>query len=240
VSVTTTSLVSCKCSIRFETILDGEIICRKCGCVKGVESSSVTPNASKSNLYLDLELGSKNIKKFYSDRSSDSKSAELSMISNICNTFQMPQYFSHDVWFWYRKIRANMKMNKAKIIVLVFYQLCRYNEIPLNEKELNKSIQMNLGVKHYHNSLKVLCEANAFLDEDIPVLNKIGFNNLTVHNMQFVLRSKLKILQEKYSPDDMAVIERYCKQIYPMISGTSEDIAKTTVKLALEMFDHHG
>lgn len=235
-----TSLVSCHCNIKFEIIIEGEIICRKCGCVKGAESSTHVSTNSKTSLYLDLELGGKNTQKFFINRHLNSKSIELSAISNICNTLQMPQYFSHDVWYWYRKIRANIKMNKAKIVVLVFYQLCRYNEIPLDEKQLNKSIQMNLGVKHYHKSLKVICEANSFLDENKnSVLDKIGFNDLTTHNVQFVLRSKLKMLQEKYSPETMTVIEKYCKQIYPAMSGTSDEIAKITVKLALERCNLH-
>ena len=178
--MSTLKYILCNCDIQFETTIEGEIICRNCGCVKGVESYAYVSINSKTNLYLDLELGGKPNREFYSDRYSKSKSKELSAISNICNALHMPQFFSHDVWFWYRKLRSNIKMTRAKIIVLIFYQLCRYNKIPLDEKQLNTVIQMTLGVKYYHNSLKVICKANSFLDENNnnSVLDNIGFNEL--------------------------------------------------------------
>lgn len=231
-----TKLILCKCDMKYELVTsEGEIVCRSCGCVKGVVATSHTSKKSKTNLYQDLELGSKQIKSLENFKFHNPRSVELSVISNVCEALSFPQYFNHDVWYWYKKIRANIKYTKAKVMVLVFYQLCRYNEIPLDEKLLNAAIKSNLNTKNGYSSLKVICEANAFLDENgVPVLEKIGFNRLTKHNMNFLLRSKLKSLYGKYSADEIARIEGACHQIFPSITGTDEQVAKTTFKIAKE------
>jgi len=233
--VSVTSLVSCNCGLKFETITEGEIVCRKCGCVKGVESTTHVTINSKTNLYHDKQLGGRENTSLCIGKYSSSQSIELSAISNLCNILNYPQYLSHDILYWYKKIRSNIKFTKGKILVLVIYQICRYNKIPLNEKQLNSAIQSCFNTKNSYSSLKVICEANAFLDDDnVPILDKIGFNVLTDHNMNFVLRSKLKSLQGEYSNEIIENVKKMCAEIAPSISGTEYDIAKITFKKAME------
>lgn len=116
--------------------------------------------------------------------------------------------------------------------MLVFYQLCRYNQIPLDENKLVETIQMVLNVKNVHSSLNVISEANSFLDDGTPVLEKIGFSQLTDHNINFILRSKLKSLHASYPPSIVSDVEAICKNLIPTLTGSNDEIVKTAIKIA--------
>ena len=156
------------------TLDDGEIVCNHCGIVMGRDDTTIHSIKSKSNLFLDTEIGSKLNKSIRSSQYIHTDKPDLTIISNICRTLEIPNSVSKDIWYWYNKIRANIKTTKAKILVLVFYQLCRYNKIPLNESHLMIIIKTQLGVANIHNTLFVLSEIYSFLDDmGIPIIEKI-------------------------------------------------------------------
>lgn len=214
------------------TLEDGEVICKKCGCVMGRETNEVVSVNSITNLFQDLELGGKINNSLVASKYTKNQSPELSIISNICQAMELPKYLSQDVLFWFRRISKSIKMTKANVIVLVFYVLCRYNEFPLDESKLIKAIQINLNVKNVHSSLNVISQASSFMDGDTPVIEKIGFKKLMNSNLNFLLRSKIKSLHNRYPLEIVINVERVCKSIIPTIQGTDEDIVKTAFKIA--------
>ncbi len=212
---------------------DGEVVCGHCGYVKGMDMPSIAHSGSKTTLFLDVEIGGKPNNSIPANRYVRSNTRELGTISNICQALNLPSFLNRDIWYWYNKIKSNLKMTKAKVVVLVFYQLCRYNEIPLDEDQLLKTVKFYLDVKHIHSSLNVLAEANSFLDENnLLIIEKIGFTNLATHNVNFLLCSKIKSLHDKYSSDVISKIETLSKKLSLTLSGSDDYIAKTAFNIA--------
>ncbi|MBA4717652.1 MAG: hypothetical protein HRO68_00480 [Nitrosopumilus sp.] len=81
------------------TTIEGEVVC-SCGLVVGEDHIYTSSNISKTNLAQDYQLGGKKTGKFINQYS------ELSMISNICHSLDLPTYVSHDVWKWYHRING--------------------------------------------------------------------------------------------------------------------------------------
>ncbi|MCJ8306538.1 MAG: hypothetical protein HRU07_05750 [Nitrosopumilus sp.] len=228
------SPIFCKHPLSDEiTYEDGEVICGHCGFVKGRLVTDSPNSESRTTLFLDVEIGGKPNNSLVANRYIHFNSVELSLISNLCQALGMPKFLSRDIWFWYQKIKLNLKMTKAKVIVLVFYQLCRYNKIPINENELLSKVKFYLDVKHVHTSLNVIAEANRFLNEKNElIVEKIGFTNLTSHNANFLLYSKIKSLHDEYPQQIITIVEKIAKEQLLTLSGTDEEIAKTAFKLA--------
>jgi len=202
------------------TLDDGEIVCNHCGVVLGRVDTTIYSIKSKSNLFLDTEIGTKLNKSIPSSQYIRSDTPDLTIISNICRTLDIPNSISKDIWYWYNKIRANINTTKAKILVLVFYQLCRYNKIPINESHLMIIIKTQLGVANIHTSLFVLSEIYSFLDGmGMPIIEKIGFSKYTTHDVIFLLRCKVKTLNDKYSPDIVSQVNQTALEISYTISG---------------------
>jgi len=212
---------------------DGEIVCGHCGYVKGRAEINSIHSESRTTLYIDTVIGGKPNYSISANRYMHSNSNELDSISNICQALDLPSFLSRDIWYWYKKIKTNIKMTKAKVIVLVFYQLCRYNTIPLNENQLLEKVKFYLDVKHVHTSLNVISEVNSFLDDTgKPIIENIGFANLTSHNINFLLASKIKSMHDKYSVNVIAKVEELSKKISLTLSGADEQIAKTAFDIA--------
>jgi len=212
---------------------DGEIVCGNCGVVKGREDTTTHSIKSKSNLFLDTILGSKTNNTIRSSKYIHTDKPDLTKVSNICRTLNIPNSVSRDIWYWYNKIRSNIKTTKAKILVLVFYQLCRYNKIPINESHLMIIIKTQLGVTNIHNTLFVLSEIYSFLDSmGVPLIEKIGFSKYTTHDVIFLLRCKVKTLNEKYSPDIVSQVNQTALEISCTISGSEQYKANRAFNVA--------
>jgi len=215
------------------TLDDGEIVCGHCGVVLGRTDTTTHSIKSKSNLFLDIEIGSKLNKSIPSSRYIRSDKPDLTIISNICRTLEIPNSVSKDIWYWYNKIRANINTTKAKILLLVFYQLCRYNNIPINESHLMIIIKTQLGVANIHNTLFVLSEIYSFLDDmGTPTIEKIGFAKYTTHDVIFLLRSKIKTLNDKYSSSIVSQVNDTALEILHNISGTDRYKANRAFHIA--------
>ena len=212
---------------------DGEVVCGNCGVVKGREDTTIHSIKSKSNLFLDSMIGSKTNKTIRSSRYIHSNTPDLTKISNICRTLDIPNSVSKDIWYWYNKIRANINTTKAKILVLVFYQLCRYNKIPINESNLMIIIKTQLGVANIHSTLFVLSEIYSFLDDTgASIIEKIGFTRYTTHDVIFLLRCKVKTLNDKYPPDIVSQVNQTALEISYTISGSDQYKANRAFNVA--------
>ena len=212
---------------------DGEIVCGHCGTVMGRDDTAIHSIKSKSNLFLDTEIGTKSNHTIPSSQYIRSDKPDLTIISNICRTLEIPNSVSKDIWYWYNKIRENIKTTKAKILVLVFYQLCRYNKIPINESHLMIIIKIQLGVANIHTTLFVLSEIYSFLDDmGIPLIEKIGFTKYTTHDVIFLLRCKVKMLHDKYPPNIISHVNDTALEILHTINGTDEQRAKKSFDIA--------
>jgi len=184
-------------------------------------------------LFLDVTIGSKLNHTIPSSQYIRSDKPDLTIISNICRTLNIPNSVSKDIWYWYNKIRLHIKTTKAKILVLVFYQLCRYNKIPINESHLMIIIKTQLGVANIHNTLFVLSEIYSYLDSTgVPIIEKIGFSKYGTHDVIFLLRCKVKILNDNYSSDIVSKINHTALKLLSNIHGTNEQRAKKSFDMA--------
>jgi len=212
---------------------DGEIVCSHCGVVFGRDDTTTYPTKSKSSLFLAIIIGSKINKSIPSSQYIRPEKPDLTKISNICRTLEIPNSVSQDIWYWYNKIRANIKTTKAKILVMVIYQLCRYNNIPINESNLLIIIKTQLGVANIHNTLFVLSEIYSFLDDSgTPIIEKIGFTRYTTHDVVFLLRCKVKTLNDKYSPDIVSQVNYIALEMLCTISGSERYKANRAFHIA--------
>ncbi len=212
---------------------DGEIVCSHCGTVLGRDDTTTYSIKSKSNLFLDVIIGSKLNKSILSSKYIRSDKPDLTIISNICRTLEIPNSISKDIWYWYNKIRANINTTKAKILVMVIYQLCRYNNIPINESNLMIIIKTQLGVANIHSTLFVLSEIYSFLDSiGIPIIEKIGFTKYTTHDVIFLLRCKIKTLNDHYPPDIVSQVNDTALEMLCTISGSERYKANRAFHIA--------
>ena len=209
----------------------GEIMCGDCGYVMDrIQQENST--LSTTNLYNDLQLGSMynpNLVDKSTSRYIHFENTELSVISNICNSMRIPKSIEHDIFSWYKKIRRNIPLTKAKIVILVFYKVCECNDIPLNEKKLTAAVKSIMHVKNAPDFKNIIYTANSFLDKNnIPILDKIGFNALTRDDSAFYIRSKINELYEKYDYD---TVEKLTKIIYSLVQKNPKDLNKA-IKIA--------
>jgi len=212
---------------------DGEIVCGNCGVVLGRDDTTTYSTKSKSNLFLDSMIGSKINHTIPSSRYVRPEKPDLTIISNICRTLNIPNSVSQDIWYWYNKIRANINTTKAKILVLVFYQICRYYKIPINESNLLVIIKTQLGVVNIHNTLFVLSEIYSFLDSmGVPLIEKIGFTKYTTHDVIFLLRCKIKTLHDKNLSEIVSKVNHTALEILHTINGSDEQRAKKSFDIA--------
>jgi len=215
------------------TLDDGEIVCDHCGVVMGRDDTATHSVRSKRNLFLNNTLGSKSNNSVPSSKYIRPDKPDLIIISNICRTLEIPNSVSNDIWYWYNKIRANIKTTKVKILVMVIYQLCRYNNIPINESNLLIVIKTQLGVVNIHNTLFALSEIYSFLDDmGIPIIEKIGFAKYTTHDAIFLLRCKIKTLNYHYSPDVVSQVNDTALEMLCMISGSGRYKANRAFHIA--------
>lgn len=170
------------------TTPEGEVVCRACGAVKGEDEQSryggpAAPAPSRTNLYLEMEVGGKPDRRLRADRFVRRRS-DMAAVSNISQKLGIPNGAGRDAWARYQKMRRapGMRMTKAKLLVLAFYGACRMWGCPLNEARLLDAIRMELGVKHAHSYLRVIMEASSRLDGESGehVLHGMGFPGMPV------------------------------------------------------------
>ena len=214
------------------TLDDGENICKNCGTVMGRTDTTKHYFESNTNLFTELQIGSKQNNSLPSQKLLKYNET-LSQVSNICRILEMPNSVSNDIWFWFNKIKSNIKIPKAKILVLVIYQLCRYNQIPINKSHLLLIIKTQLGAKNAPTPLSIISEISSYLDENgIPIIDKIGFSQFTTHDVIFSLRSKIKTLNTKYPPQIVSKINDIALSLIDSMDGTDEQKATKSIKIA--------
>lgn len=224
----------CQCTPKnLTTTNEGEIIC-KCGFMWGEDHDNTSSINSKTNLAQDFQLGGKRTGSFISEKFINSHT-DLSTISNICQGLSLPSFIYHDVWKWYQKLNPLLIMTKSKTMFFVIYILCRYNGLPLDEAELQKRIQINLHVKSSSNSLKIISKAFSLMSKDgMPIIEEIGFAKFIGNtNCNFLLLSKLKLLEEKYPIDLVTQIRHMCFEILPQFPNNPQSVRKA-IKIAMQ------
>lgn len=215
------------------TLDDGEDVCGNCGTVLGRGSNTISIINSKTSLSQDFQLGGRQNSNFMSEKYIK-LDIDLIVISNICHALNLPQFISHDIFKWYKKIYKSINMTRAKIIFLVIYTICRYNTIPLNEESLGKTIGMYLHVKNTPNTLKVISKSLSFLTNDnIPILQKIGFTLLMKSSPNFILFSKLKSLNGKYDENTISHIRELSLTLISKSKSTDSYVIKKIIKTAM-------
>ena len=94
-------------------------------------------------------------------------------------------------------------------------------------------IKTQLGVANIHTSLFVLSEIYSFLDDmGTPIIEKIGFTRYTTHDVIFLLRCKVKTLNDKYSPDIVSQVNQTALEISHTISGSEQHKANRAFNIA--------
>ena len=94
-------------------------------------------------------------------------------------------------------------------------------------------IKTQLGVANIHTSLFVLSEIYSFLDDmGTPIIEKIGFAKYTTHDVIFLLRCKVKTLNDKYSPDIVSQVNQTALEISCTISGSEQHKANRAFNVA--------
>ena len=226
--------VLCNClPINFIITDNGELVCR-CGILQGKEHNNTSSITSKTNLAQDYQLGGKRTSNLMCEKFINS-STDLSVISNICHGLSLPSFVYHDVWHWYQKLSPLLSMTRSKIVFFTIYTICRYNNIPLDESELQKRTLMNLHTKTPSNSLKVISKAFSFIDSNtqITLLEKIGFTDfINTDESKFLLFSKLKSFEEKYPQEFITQIKNVCIEVLLQFPKDPQSVRKA-IKIAL-------
>jgi len=236
---------------------DGEIVCRLCGVVKGVEyraakavlSSAAaqadtqtaatvsTAARSRASLFLEMETGGRPDSSIAGSRyvRCDNTSTDLAVVSDISQKMGIPNHMGRDVWRWYQKLRkAGVNMTKAKLLVLIFYNVCRCYGYPYNEQNLLEIIRIRLGVRHAHPYLKVVMEASSYMSPDGEmILRQTGFLDMK-KGEAFPLHNEISNLSSEYPPEIAEKIKTAAREIFPLlVGGSDKSRAKTAIKMAM-------
>lgn len=248
---------ACAHDARYETATpEGEIVCRACGVVRGEDyrqllcaDPSVALPRTKTNLYLEMEVGGKPDRRLRADRFVRRRH-DMAAVSNISQKLGIPNGAGRDVWAWYRRLRRapGMRMTKAKILVLAFHGVCRAWGCPLDEARLRDAIRMELGVRHAHSYLRVIMEATSYVDEETGehALRRTGFLDLAGRgapgaggrncdgngagtpppSSSFSISTEIQSLAREYGPGIAGELAREARAILPVLEQRESNRAR--------------
>ena len=208
----------------------------------------------RPNLYLELEVGGKPDHTLRGDRYVH-RQTDLAAVSNIAQKLGVPNNVSMTVWQWYRRLRKELDLTKAKCLVLSFYGVCRYMGCPISEDKLAECIKMELGVRHARPYLRVIMEASSYMEGGEMVLRRCGFLNLVGDvdlqkaagpragrngggdNLKFALGSEMQELAGQYGPDAINHIMGEAKRLLPALTTRVKN-PKRAARMAVQMARH--
>ena len=245
---------ACAHEARYETATpEGEIVCRACGMVKGMDgqqqacADSAALPRTRTNLYLEMEVGGKPDPRLRADRFVR-RGHDMAAVSNISQKLGIPNSAGRDAWAWYRRLRRapGMRMTKAKLLVLAFHGVCRAWGHPLNEARLRDAIRMELGVRHAHSYLRVIMEASSYVDEETGehVLRRIGFLDMAGRGTSgggdgsrptppppppssaFSISTEIQSLGHEYEPGIAEALAREARAILPVLEQRESNRAR--------------
>lgn len=224
------------CTTQSNLITDyttGEIFCKQCGIVQGVDIQlSEHKTTSTLNLYLETQLGGLTRELTMSNPKIHIYSSDASPFSNLCDKLEIPTFIRKDIWRIYIILRKKTNLSKAKSACLSIFYNCRKNKFPLTEKDVIHLIQLNFNVKNVPNFLSVTSEANSFIDNGIPVLQKMGINTNKNHLPEYYLNSALNEIKHNYPPHQYQSIRSYALKIFPKLKGNSDTSARKAISIA--------
>lgn len=210
----------------------GEIFCKQCGIVQGREQFNESQNTSTLNLYLETEIGGPARELNVLNPKIHIHSSDVSPFSNICGKLAIPQFIRKDIWRTYQILRKETSLTKAKASCLSIFHICRKNKFPLVEKEVMQLIRLNFNVKNVPNFLNVVSEANSFISDGIPVLEKIGINTNKNHSAEYYLNSALTAIKNDFTEEQFVNIRKFAIKVFPTLKGNSVTNAKKAISIA--------
>jgi len=222
------------CSSPSNLITDntGEIFCKQCGIVQGREHIQESQKSSTLNLYLETELGGPARELNVLNPKIHIYSSDVSPFSNICGKLVIPQFIRKDIWRTYKVLRKETNLTKAKASCLAIFYICRKNKFPLIETEVMQLIRLNFNVKNVPNFLNVVSEANSFICDGVPILEKIGINTNKNHSAEFYLNSALSGIKNDFTENQFANIRKFAIKVFPTLKGNSDTNAKKAISIA--------
>jgi len=230
---------------------EGEIVCGACGVVKGEDeqqshAGQAAPPRTKTNLYLEMEVGGKPDRRLRADRFVRRKS-DMAAVSNISQKLGIPNGAGRDAWAWYLRLRRapGMRMTKAKILVLAFHGVCRMWGCPLDGDRLRDIIRAEMGVRHAHSYLHVIMEASSYVDVKTGehVLRRTGFLDMLercapgsqAHAAgdssspspgRFSISTEIQSLARQYEPGVAEALAREARAILPVLEQREPNRAR--------------
>ena len=214
---------------------------------------STAGGGCRPNLYLELEVGGKPDHTLRGDKYVH-RQTDLAAVSNIAQKLGVPNNVSMTVWQWYRRLRKELDLTKAKCLTLAFFGVCRYMGCPISEDRLSECIRMELGVRHARPYLRVIMEASSYMEGGEMVLRRCGFLNLVGEvrvagfanqdggrrggsggdKLKFALGSEIQGLAEQYESNITSRITGVAKQLLPLLT-TREKNPRRAARIAVKM-----
>ena len=151
----------CLCKTPSKTVSDGEICCRKCGVVFGLEDVVTVESKAKLSLFLRQTTGSTTTYKpeNKSNKRIQNDDNDLNVLSAVCGKLQMPRSLEEDVWTAYNELR-NMFMQRPNAAAFAIYRAIRLNDLAILDKDVIDTIMMMFRVQRVPQYLAVTSEVS--------------------------------------------------------------------------------
>ena len=147
--------IGCKHTSRDQIITEsGEIVCRSCGVVLGMENSPEASTDSAVNLFQEIQPGGRPVKIEATSRIHEQKLA-LSSFSNACSKLELPRHVALDAWNMYSKLDKNTSFSTAEKASFALFVACRRHSIPKSDTEIQKSIKFAFSLNRMPTMFKV-------------------------------------------------------------------------------------
>lgn len=236
-SVETKKIPRIACKHRSEDQIvteSGEIVCKSCGVVLGIDDAPETSADSTVNLFQEIQPGCKPVKIEASTRIHEQKLA-LSSFSNACSKLKLPRYVSLDAWNMYSKLDKNTSFSTAEKASFVLFVACRRYSIPKSDIEIQKSIKFAFSLNRMptmfkvfslvkitaKDKLKIKCDGDNYLNYYLNI-----YSNKAPRQKQDEIRNMIRGLS---TLKNKTVLENYhsvARFVYKMASRENKEFVK--------------
>ena len=163
------SRIACMHRLEDQVITESnEIVCKSCGVVLGMDNVLEASAVSTTNLFQDIQPGSKPVKIEAATRIHEQKSIS-SNFSNACSKLKLPRHAYLDAWRMYSKLDKNTNFSTAEKASFALFVSCRRHSIPNSDTQIQKSIKFAFSLNRMPTMLKVFSSVKITAKEELKI-----------------------------------------------------------------------
>ena len=161
--------IACRHRLEDQVITESnEIVCKSCGVVLGMDNVLEASAVSTTNLFQEIQPGSKPVKIEAATRIHEQKPSSSSF-SNVCSKLKLPRHVYLDAWGMYAKLDKNTNFSTAEKASFALFVACRRHSIPKSDTQIQKSIKFAFSLNRMPTMLKVFSSVKITAKEELKI-----------------------------------------------------------------------